>query len=157
MDDLTLRYFDAEMRYPAQPLGFYGDNDFLLDGYTVLGDETTEIASQLLIALYTDDIAEAAGWMPEGQIYADFLVLLRVYLGWRYKAKITLTLPTPLLPAPVLGETPFMLGISGVLGMEGDAVPPDLPATFTTELGGYRGMPLAPLSQGNQRVAYHFT
>ncbi|VDZ67431.1 Uncharacterized protein ImpH/VasB [Klebsiella aerogenes] len=136
--------------------GFYGDNDFLLDGYTVLGDETTEIASQLLIALYTDDIAEAAGWMPEGQIYADFLVLLRVYLGWRYKAKITLTLPTPLLPAPVLGESPFMLGISGVLGMEGDAVPPDLPATFTTELGGYRGMPLASLSQGNQRVAYHF-
>lgn len=142
--------------YPAQPLGFYGDNDFLLDGYTVLGDETTEIASQLLIALYTDDIAEAAGWMPEGQIYADFLVLLRVYLGWRYKAKITLTLPTPLLPAPVLGESPFMLGISGVLGMEGDAIPPDLPATFTTELGGYRGMPLASLSQGNQRVAYHF-
>lgn len=47
------------------------------------------------------------------------MVLLRVYLGWRYKAKITLTLPTPLLPAPVLGETPFMLGITGVLGIEG--------------------------------------
>jgi hypothetical protein len=58
--------------------------------------------------------------LPEGLIYADFLVLLRVYLGWRYKACIQLTVPTQLLPAPVLGETPFILGMTGVLGMEGD-------------------------------------
>ena len=121
----------------------------------MLGEETTEIASQLLIALYTDDIAEAAGWMPEGQIYADFLVLLRVYLGWRYKAKITLTLPTPLLPAPVWRNAVYARH-KRRSGHGGDAVPPDLPATFTTELGGYRGMPLASLSQGNQRVEYHF-
>jgi type VI secretion system protein ImpH len=89
------------------PLGFYGNDDFLLDGYNVLGDETTEVSSQLLIALYTDDIAEAQGWLPEGQIYQDFLVLLRVYLGWRYKARIQLTVPARLLPAPVLGETPL--------------------------------------------------
>lgn len=122
----------------------------------MLGDETTEVSSKLLIALYTEDIAEAQGWLPERQIFEDFLALLRVYLGWRYKARIQLTIPTQLLPAPVLGETPFMLGMTGVLGMEGDDVPPDLPATFTTELGGYSGMPSATLQQGNQRVAYHF-
>lgn len=142
--------------YLNQPLGFYGDEDFRLDGYTVLGDETTEVSSQLLIALYTEDITEAQGWLPEGQIYEDFLVLLRVYLGWRYKARIWLTVPTQLLPAPVLGETLFMLGMTGVLGMEGEEVPPDLPTTFTTEPGGYNGMPSATLHQGNQRVAYHF-
>ena len=138
------------------PLGFYGNDDFLLDGYNVLGDETTEVSSQLLIALYTDDIAEAQGWLPEGQIYQDFLVLLRVYLGWRYKARIQLTVPARLLPAPVLGETPFMLGMTGILGVEGEEIPPDIPATFTIEPGGYCGMPSATLQQGNQRVAYHF-
>lgn len=142
--------------YLARPLGFYGDDDFQLDGYTVLGDETTEISSQLLIALYTDDLDEAQGWLPEGQIYEDFLVLLRVYLGWRYKARIQLTVPTQLLPAPVLGETPFLLGLTGVLGMEGTQIPSDLPARFTTELGGYTGMSPATSQQGNQRVAYQF-
>lgn len=142
--------------YLSQPVGFYGDDDFRLDGYTVLGDETSEISSQLLIALYTEDFSEAQGWLPEGQIYQDFLVLLRVYLGWRYKARLQLTVPTQLLSAPVLGETPFMLGMTGVLGMEGEDVPPDLPTTFTTEPGGYSGMPSATLQQGNQRVAYHF-
>lgn len=140
--------------YINKPLGFYGDEDFLLDGYQVLGDETTEVSSQLLISLYTEDHAEAQGWLPEGLIYADFLVLLRVYLGWRYKARIQLTVPTQLLPAPVLGETPFILGMTGVLGMEGDEVPPDLPATFTIEAGGYCGMSPAVTPQGNRRVAY---
>ncbi len=140
----------------SQPLGFYGDDDFLLDGYTVLGDETTEVSSQLLIALYTEDHGEAQDWLPEGQIYADFLVLLRVYLGWRYKARIQLSVPTPLLPAPVLGETPFILGMSGVLGMEGETVPPDLPDIFTFDLDGYCGMPPATSQQGNSCVAYQF-
>ena len=45
----------------SHPLGFYDNDDFLLDGYNVLGDETTEISSQLLIALNTDDIAETQG------------------------------------------------------------------------------------------------
>lgn len=140
--------------YIDNPLGFYGDDDFQLDGYTVLGDVTTEIASQLRIALYTEDHAEAQGWLPEGQTYDDFLVLLRVYLGWRYKALIQLTVPTQLLPAPVLGETSFLLGLTGVLGMEGDEVPPDLPATFTIEAGCYRGMPPAVTLQGDRRVTY---
>ena len=137
------------------PMGCYGDEDFL-DDYVMLGDETTEISSQLLIALHTENTTEAQGWLPEGRIYGDFMVLLRVYLGWRYKARIELTVPTSLLPAPVLGETPFILGMTGVLGMEGEDIPPDLPPTFTTELGAYRGMPPATTPQGHQRVAYYF-
>lgn len=147
---------DPRTVYIDRPLGFYGEEDFLLDGYTVLGDETTEVSSQLLIALHTGDEAEAQGWLPGGQCYDDFLVLLRVYLGWRYKARIELTVPTQLLPAPVLGETPFILGMTGVLGMEGETVPPDLPVTFTTELGGYCGMPPAVTQQGNACVIYTF-
>lgn len=147
---------DPRTVYINRPLGFYGEDDFLLDGYTVLGDETTEISSQLLIALYTENNQEAQDWLPGGQCYDDFLIQLRVYLGWRYRARIELTVPTQLLPAPVLGETPFILGMTGVLGMEGNDVPADLPATFTTELGGYCGMQPAVTQQGNQRVAYDF-
>ncbi|MDR3104223.1 MAG: type VI secretion system baseplate subunit TssG [Yokenella regensburgei] len=152
----TVTPHDSRTVYIDRPLGFYGEEDFLLDGYTVLGDEITEVSSQLLIALYTGDNAEAQGWLPGEPCYNDFLVLLRVYLGWRYKARITLTVPTPLLPAPVLGETPFILGMTGVLGMEGDEVPAGLPATFTTELGRYCGMPPAVTQQGNPRVTYTF-
>jgi len=152
----TVTPHDPRTVYIDRPLGFYGEDDFLLDGYTVLGDETTEVSSQLLIALWTTDETEAPDWLPGGQRYDDFLVLLRVYLGWRYKARIELTVPTQLLPAPVLGETPFILGMTGVLGMEGNDVPPDLPATFTTELGGYCGMPPAVTQQGNPRVTYDF-
>lgn len=152
----TVTPHDPRTLYIDRPLGFYGEDDFLLDGYTVLGDETTEVSSQLLIALCTRDETEAKSWLPGGQSYDDFLVLLRVYLGWRYRARIELTLPTHLLPAPVLGETPFILGMTGVLGMEGNDVPADLPATFTTELGGYCGMPPAVTQQGNPRVTYDF-
>lgn len=150
----TVTPHDPRTVYIDKPLGFYGEEDFLLDGYQVLGDETTEISSRLRITLYTEDHKEAQGWLPGGQSYDDFLVLLRVYLGWRYKARIELTVPTQLLPAPVLGETPFILGMTGVLGMEGYIVPSDLPATFTTELGGYCGMPPAVTQQENLRVAY---
>ncbi|MCQ4443307.1 type VI secretion system baseplate subunit TssG [Enterobacter cloacae] len=140
----------------SRPLGFYGDEDFLLDGNTPLGDEAMDASSQLLIALRTDNEQEAQGWKPDGLLYQDFLVMLRVYLGWRFKAKITLTTRTRLLAAPPLGNGPFWLGMNGVLGVEGDDLPEDIPETFTTELGYYTGLEPATLQQGNRRVTYKF-
>ncbi|MGT8857032.1 type VI secretion system baseplate subunit TssG [Enterobacter sp. 186315] len=140
----------------SQPLGFYGDKDFLLDGNTPLGDEAMDANSQLLIALTTDNEQEAEGWKPDGLLYQDFLVMLRVYLGWRFKARITLTIGTRLLKAPPLGEGPFWLGMNGVLGAEGDVLPDDIPRTFTTELGNYSGLQPAKSQQGNRCVAYKF-
>jgi len=113
-------------------------------------------SSQLLIELMTDSETEVEGWKPDGQLYQDFLVMLRVYLGWRFKAKIRLTVSTALLPVVPLGEAPFWLGMNGVLGVEGETVPEDIPQTFTTELGSYRGLQLTPTRQGNQRVTYQF-
>jgi type VI secretion system protein ImpH len=140
----------------SKPLGFFGDDDFLLDGNTPLGDEAMDANSQLLVALSTDDEREAQGWKPDGLLYQDFLVMLRVYLGWRFKAKITLTTSTRLLAVPPLGEGPFWLGMNGVLGAEGDALAEDIPPTFTTELGDYTGMEPATPQQGNRRVTYKF-
>ncbi len=139
-----------------QPLGFYGDDDFLLDGNTPLGDEAMDAGSQLLVALKTDNVQEAQGWKPDGQLYQDFLVMLRVYLGWRFKARITLTTSVRLLAVPPLGENPFWLGMNGVLGAEGESLPDDIPETFTTELGYYSGLEPAKPQQGNRRVTYKF-
>lgn len=140
----------------SRPLGFSGDDDFLLDGNTPLGDEAMDANSQLLIALSTDDEKESQGWRPDGLLYQDFLVMLRVYLGWRFKAKITLTTSTRLLGIPPLGESTFWLGMNGVLGVEEDSLPEDIPQTFTTELGYYTGLEPATLHQGNRRVTYKF-
>ncbi|KGT95501.1 type VI secretion protein [Erwinia typographi] len=140
----------------SQPPGFYGDNDFLLDGNTPLGDEAMDAGSQLLVALSTDNQQDVQGWKPDGLLYQDFLVLLRVYLGWRFKAKITLTTATRLLAVPPLGDAPFWLGMNGVLGIEGDDFPDDTPQTFTTELGYYTGLTPAHPQQGNLRVTYKF-
>ncbi|MCP2233595.1 MULTISPECIES: type VI secretion system baseplate subunit TssG [Erwinia] len=139
-----------------QPLGFYGEQDFLLDGNAPLGDEVMDTSSQLLIELFTDSESEAQGWKPDGQLYQDFLVMLRVYLGWRFKAKIRLTVSTALLPVMPLGEAPFWLGMSGVLGVEAGNIPDDVPQTFTTELGSYRGLQPTLHVQGNKRVNYQF-
>lgn len=140
----------------GQPLGFYGDDDFLLDGNTPLGDEAMDAGSQLLVALTTDNEHEAQGWKPDGLLYQDFLVMLRVYLGWRFKAKITLTTRTRLLAVPPLGEGPLWLGMNGVLGADEGELADDIPPTFTTELGYYAGLKLAIPQQGNRRVTYKF-
>lgn len=138
------------------PLGFYGDDDFLLDGNTPLGDEAMDAGSQLLVALTTDNEQEAQGWKPDGLLYQDFLVMLRVWLGWRFKAKITLTTRTRLLAVPPLGEGPFWLGMNGVLGADEGELKDDIPPTFTTELGYYTGLKPAIPQQGNRRVTYKF-
>ena len=140
----------------GQPLGFYGDDDFLLDGNTPLGEEAMDAGSQLLVALRTDNEQEAQGWKPDGLLYQDFLVMLRVYLGWRFKARITLTTRTQLLAFPPLGEEPFWLGMNGVLGAEEGAFADDIPLTFTTELGYYTGLAPAKPQQGNRRAKYKF-
>jgi len=136
----------------ASPMAFAGEGANWLDGDTVMGDEGTDANSQLLISLYTENADEAEEWLPDGPIYADFLVLLRVYLGWRYKARIQLTVPVRLLPAPVLGDVPFRLGLTGVLGLEEGGASDDIPEYFTVELGHYCGLAPQTHQEGTRRV-----
>lgn len=156
--ETTVRVSPYSLRPVAisQPLGFYGDDDFLLDGNMPLGDEAMDASSQLLVALTTDNPAEAQGWKPDGPLFRDFLILLRVYLGWRFRADITLTAPTRLLAVPPLGDEPFWLGMNGVLGVGEGESEDDIPQTFTTELGTYTGLQPATFLQGNRRVTYKF-
>ncbi len=56
----------------SQPLGFYGDDDFFLDGNTPLGDEAMDASSQLLVALTTDNPAEARAGSLTARCFGTF-------------------------------------------------------------------------------------
>ena len=83
--------------------------------------------------------------------------MLRVYLGWRFKAKITLTTLTRLLAIPPLGERAFWPGVNGVLGADDADLAHDIPPIFTTDLGYYTGLQPAISQQGMRCVTYKFT
>lgn len=136
------------------------DGGIVLDGSVPLGETVTDLNSQLLIALRTDDKQEARAWFPGGALHQDFLVMLRVYLGWRCKARITLTTGTSLLAVQPLDEADFSLGMTGVLGVDAPVSPEDIPAgippAFTLELCHYHGLTPAVSTKGNTRVTYQF-
>jgi type VI secretion system protein ImpH len=136
-----------------RPLGFYGDEDFLLDGNTPLGDEAMDASSQLLIALTTDNEQEAQGWKPDGLLYQDFLVMLRVYLGWRFKAKITLTTRT--CAGSAARRRSLLAGDERRAGRGRQNISGRYPADLYDRTGLTPGC--SPQhQQGNRRVTYKF-
>lgn len=129
------------------------DNSFFLDDRHVLGGHATDVNSSVEIRLYTENKTDARGWLPPHQpLYHDLLSLLRVYLGWRYDAHISLTLPRRLFPAPRLnargcGEETACAGYTFLLGQEkdfDDAPDPEMPDQLTVKLGWYEGLTRNP-------------
>ncbi|EFD8867978.1 type VI secretion system baseplate subunit TssG [Escherichia coli] len=111
----------------------------------------TDVNSQLLLKLYTEDAAEARGWLPGGQLHSDLLVLLRVYLGWRCQARLQLTLPVSLLPAARLGKQRVQISRTGIL--RASFVAPAT-GTVTVSLGCYQGL-IPALSIRNRESMTH--
>ncbi|VVN45917.1 type VI secretion system baseplate subunit TssG [Pseudomonas fluorescens] len=123
---------------------------------TPLGSVGQDANSQLHLALFTEDLNEARGWLPGSQLHNDLLVLLRVYLGWRCTAKLQLSLPINSLPKPVLGGATVLLGMTGVLGLGGEAWQVAEHETITINLGRYQGLHSNPQDHEAQHVAYRF-
>ncbi|WP_434570089.1 type VI secretion system baseplate subunit TssG [Pseudomonas sp. Z3-6] len=123
---------------------------------TPLGNVGRDVNSQLQLVLSTDDEREANGWLPGGTLHSDLLVLLRVYLGWRCNAVLKLTLAVNSLPAPVLGNVPIRLGMTGVLGLGTDAWQATEHDTLTINLGRYQGLSTHPRIRKTQHVTYRF-
>ncbi|WP_434525461.1 type VI secretion system baseplate subunit TssG [Photorhabdus asymbiotica] len=141
----------------THPAEFSDTHPVSLSQRTVLGRTGTDINSQLLVALHTDCPEEARGWLPGGQLHTDFQVLLRVYLGWRYLARLQLTLPTRILPPPVLGGMPVQLGLTGVLGLKVESHPTAVPDNITVNLGNYQGITVdSNENKGGRYVNYRF-
>ncbi|VVO04145.1 type VI secretion system baseplate subunit TssG [Pseudomonas fluorescens] len=140
----------------AQPASLSRCHPVSLSQGTPLGSVGHDANSQLHLALFTEDPDEARGWLPDGQLCCDLLVLLRVYLGWRCTAKLQLSLPVTSLPEPVLGRAPILLGMTAVLGLGGDAWQVAEHDTITINLGRYQGLSNNPRDREIQHVAYLF-
>lgn len=124
------------------------DDTFILDDRLILGGVATDCNGAVEIGLWTESKADARGWMPPHQpLFHDLLSLLRVYLGWRYDAYITLTIPRMLFPTPRLSvkhndEDAAYIDYSFLLGQEDscDQPDPEMPDQLTVTLGWYEGL-----------------
>ena len=139
-----------------QPARLAASRPVKLGQGTPLGAFSVDGNSQLLLALFTEDPSEALGWLPGGQLHLDLLVLLQVYLGWRCTAKLQLSLPLRILPAPVLGKARAMLGMTAVLGLTEATQAAAGRSLVTLHLGHYQGLHLNPFIREVQHVAYRF-
>ena len=116
----------------------------------VIGSYGWDINSMVEIQLATEDKQEARQWLPPGStLLHDLLGMLRVYLGWRLDARITLTLPLRLLPAVRItsqqGEESICIGYNGILGHDPERPNPKLPRRVTILLGEYQGLRSNPM------------
>ncbi|CAG8863311.1 hypothetical protein PS627_00247 [Pseudomonas fluorescens] len=121
-----------------------------------LGGAGYDANSQLHLRLVTEDPDEARGWLPGGQLHNDLRALLQVYLGWRCDAKLQLSLPVRILPAPVLGRSQPLLGMTAVLGLNEGSQPAALDEFLTINLSRYQGLQLNPQDREITHVAYRF-
>ena len=123
---------------------------------TPLGASGADANSQLLLVLSTEDLDEARGWLPGGQLHSDLLVLLRVYLGWRCTARLQLSLPLGCLPPPCLGNPAVLLGMTAVPGLDERMRRRAGHGCVTVNLGRYQGLSENSMSRETQDVAYRF-
>ncbi|MGV8919997.1 MAG: type VI secretion system baseplate subunit TssG [Pseudomonas sp.] len=140
----------------TQPASLCGNHPVSLSQGTPLGAAGQDANSQLHLALFTEDLGEARGWLPGNQLHNDLMVLLRVYLGWRCTAKLELSVPIHSLPKPILGGAPVLLGMTGVLGLGSEAWQGAKHQTITINLGRYQGLHSNPQFREVQHVQYHF-
>ncbi|ELY3793358.1 type VI secretion system baseplate subunit TssG [Cronobacter sakazakii] len=143
-DPLRLRPY-AGMGFPASEFKAIEPH------FDEMGGFAWDVNSTIEIRLYTESKADVRGWMPPGYtLYHDLLSLLRVYLGWRYDACISLTFPRRLLPAPRLTardhKDSVYMGYSFLLGHDPDDTGPDpeMPDEVTIKLGRYEGLKKNP-------------
>ncbi|MDH2066239.1 type VI secretion system baseplate subunit TssG [Pantoea sp. GD03673] len=129
-------------------------NRVSLSQRAVLGKSARDGNSRVRVSLFTQDPAEAQGWLPGNHLQTDLLALMRVYLGYRSDARLQLTIPLSLLPEPRLDRKQrLILGRTGVLGLK-PAKQNNPPAHLTINLGYYEGMALSqsePAASGHYR------
>ncbi len=141
------------------PLQLSSAHPVSLQRRPVLGSQSVDVNSQVLLTLFTADMQEAQGWLPGGQHHSDLLTLLSVYLGARYHARLQLALPRSLLPEARLRYaaegTPVQLGRTAVLHRTAHAVSAHHPDEVIISLGRYQGLTANPhhreVTDGNYR------
>ncbi|WP_213877354.1 type VI secretion system baseplate subunit TssG [Pseudomonas sp. dw_358] len=99
-----------------------------------------DMNSHISLLLSTDDMSEGNGWLPGRPLLQDLLVLLRVYLGWRCGARLSLSLPVRCVPPPRLGEPGLLLGMTAVMACSDTDDHPPENARITLDVGAYHAL-----------------
>lgn len=120
-----------------RPAQFSFESPMTLGDRPILGDKTPTVNYCMAVEMFTNDKAEARGWMPNGQLRADVFALLRTYLGCDYDARFHLTIPTKLLPTPRLGDPNLYSGYNIMLGLRDDNHD-EMPKTMRMRVGRLR-------------------
>lgn len=118
-------------------------NPLSLASRPVLGFTATDVNSQILIQLTSDNIDEVEKWLPQGQLHNDFLALLHVYLGARLHARLELKVLRSSLPDAQLKTGPqqgVQLGRTTVMGSQGQNSKQVVDRMITIGLGRYQAL-----------------
>ncbi len=126
-------------------LALYADmnqfNQLTLANRPVMGNYATDVNSQVLMRLTTTDPAEVQGWLPGGELHADLMALLHVYLGSRLDVRLQLCVDRSLLPDATMRTQPkagaVQLGRTAVMRPLNAAKTASHPKTITINLGRY--------------------
>ncbi|MGV8916505.1 MAG: type VI secretion system baseplate subunit TssG [Pseudomonas sp.] len=151
-DKLTIHLSQPVRLSSRQPIG--------LKQRPVLGQQSIDVNSQVLLTLQSDDPEEIHGWLPGGQLQIDLLAMLRVYLGARCHARLQLALPRRLLPEAQLVNSPgtgaAQLGRTAVLKGNAGALSGRCSKTVTVNLGRYQGLQTNPQHREAANGNYRF-
>ncbi len=85
-----------------KPLTMRVSQPVTLKNRPVMGHYATDVNSQVLMRLTTRDPDEVQGWLPGGELHADLMALLHVYLGSRLDVRLQLCVDRRLLPDAIL-------------------------------------------------------
>lgn len=115
-------------------------NPQTLKGKPVMGPYATDVNGQVLMKLSTDDPQEVQSWLPGGELHADLMALLNVYLGASLDVRLQLCVERSLLPDATLSSRPGLscaqLGRTAIMRpLNADSA--ERRATITINLGRY--------------------
>lgn len=107
----------------------------------VMGGYATDVNSQVLMRLTTNDPAEVQGWLPGGELHSDLMALLNVYLGSRLNVRLQLCVDRSLLPNATMSVSAkvgaVQLGRTAVMRPLNATNIGTFPKTLTINLGRY--------------------
>lgn len=127
----------------SSPLALSTRHPVTLVNRPVMGNYATDVNSQVLMQLSTSGFDEVQGWLPDGELYADLMALLHVYLGSRLDVRLQLCVNSNLLPQAVMSCKPTpgagQLGRTAVMRFR-NPLPGQQPKKMTINLGRYAGL-----------------
>lgn len=94
----TVYHHDPSRIPLSQPLTMSIRQPVSLQHRPVMGTHATDVNSQVLLQLATENPDEVRGWLPGGELFSDLMALLHVWLGSHLDVRLQLCVARHLLP-----------------------------------------------------------